>query len=101
VLPEPLPFAQMGVHWVDPTSPELNGKPFTSTFIFGSWDGRLIFAEPMITKDFLESKQDFTAALPLAETYEVPGRYPTRYSMRWDAVAREYRIVLAGLTPRG
>jgi hypothetical protein len=101
VLPEPLPFAQMGVHWVDPESPELNGETFTSTFIFGSWDGRLIFAEPMITKAFLESKPDFTAAVPLALAYEVPGHYPTRYSVRWDAEAREYRIALTGLVPRG
>ena len=45
----------MGLHWSNTASPELNGKPFTSTFIFSSYDGRFIFIEPMITKAFLES----------------------------------------------
>jgi hypothetical protein len=29
----------MGVHWIDPKSPEFNGGKFTQTFIFGSYDG--------------------------------------------------------------
>ena len=31
------------------------GKTFTETFIYGSWDGKFIFLEPMITKAYLES----------------------------------------------
>lgn len=48
---------RMGVHWVDVRTPELQGmlgnpagyRPFTTTFIYGSWDGDFIFAEPMIS----------------------------------------------------
>lgn len=87
----------MGAHWIDPRSPELNGEPFSQTFIFGSWDGRLIFAEPMITKAYLESGPDFEAALPVPQKVEEPGYYPTRYGIRWDEAAQEYRIGLEGL----
>jgi len=87
----------MGAHWVDPTSPELNGEPFTRTFIFGTWDGKLIFAEPMIAKSFLESRPDYTAALVLPEEVAEPGYYPSRYSVRWDEAAQEYRVSLGGL----
>jgi hypothetical protein len=57
-------YPQMGLHWVDTTSPELHGEPLTGTFIYGSYNGRIIFAEPMITRALLESKQDFGHTLP-------------------------------------
>lgn len=100
VLPAPLAFPRMGVHWVDPASPELNGSPFTHTFIFGSWNGEVIFAEPMITKAFLESKQSVRLPVPSARRYADPGRYPTAYSIDWDPATKEYRIALTGLEPR-
>jgi hypothetical protein len=86
----------MGLHWVDPTSPELNGKPFTRTFIYGSWDGRVIFEEPMITKAYLESKVDSTFPLPRAARYE-RGYHANSYRIRWDGVRREYRVALTEL----
>ncbi len=100
VLPAPLGVPQMGVHWVDPKTPELNGRTFTQTFIYGSWNGEVIFAEPMITKAFLESKPDFAAPLPPAQAYGRAGYHPTGYGIRWDAAAKEYRIALTGLTRR-
>jgi hypothetical protein len=100
VAPAPTAIPMMGVHWVDPTSPELNGKPFDKTFIYGSWDGKLIFAEPMITKAFLESRPDFTAPVAVPQQYGTPGYYTTSYSIRWDDAAREYRVALGGLQRR-
>jgi len=44
----------MGLHWLDIASPELNGAEFRYTLFYGSWDGRIIFDEPMITKALLE-----------------------------------------------
>lgn len=46
---------QMGAHWVDLLSPEFHGQPFTYTFIYGSFDGHVIFDEPMITMAILQS----------------------------------------------
>ncbi|QNA44854.1 DUF5602 domain-containing protein [Lacibacter sediminis] len=51
----------MGSHWVDLMSPELlppadpNYAAFTHTMIYGSYDGEVIFVEPMITRAFLQS----------------------------------------------
>ena len=101
ILPAPLAFPRMGVHWVDPASPELNGQVFTHTFIFGSWDGELIFAEPMITIEFLESRRSVRAPIPAPRRFATPGYYPTAYSIIWDEAEAEYRIALTGLQPRG
>ncbi len=95
----------MGVHWLDVASPELQpppaGKAFTSTFLYGTWDGRFIFVEPMITKAFIESMKDkgdgvrFTVGT--ARKVARPGSYPTGYAIKYDAKTREYQITLEGL----
>jgi Domain of unknown function (DUF5602) len=91
---------QMGLHWVDPTSPEFNGKPFTSTFIHGEYDGRFTFMEPMVAKSFLDTKPDYVRDLPQPAKWAVAGYYPTRYRVGYDAQSKVYRIVLDGLVRR-
>ncbi|MEO6907658.1 MAG: DUF5602 domain-containing protein, partial [Abditibacteriaceae bacterium] len=49
----------MGTHWVDSTSPELHGKPFTATCIYGYYKGDMKFVEPMVALNFLQSKKPF------------------------------------------
>lgn len=92
---------RMGSHWVNPLGRELNGQPFTTTFLFGSYDGRLIFAEPMITKSFLETKTNVTELIKLPKSYERRGAYyPTKYTIRYDAATKEYTVALEGMTLR-
>jgi hypothetical protein len=92
---------RMGAHWVNPLGRELQGQAFTNTFLFGSYDGRLVFAEPMIAKSFLETKTDVTELIKLPKNYELRGAYyPTKYSIRYDAAAKEYTIALEGMTLR-
>jgi len=92
---------RMGVHWIDPTSPEFNGATFTTTFIYGFYDGHMIFEEPMVTAAFLTSKQNFNQALKLPQVYPRANRYyPTSYSVHWDAQTSEYVISLDGLQLR-
>jgi len=114
--PAEVAVPKMGVHWVDARSTELQqilGKPeayqpFARTFIIGSWDGRFHFWEPMITRAHMLAKKSATAAavrdelIPISvpSRYHVPGYYPTAYRITWDDQAREYRVALAGLTPR-
>jgi hypothetical protein len=93
VMPEEETFPRMGLHWIDVTSPELNGEPFTATFIYGSYDGKVIFAEPMITNAFLESKPNFTRELPKAQQ----GYNPGSYRVYWNAARKEYRVALTDL----
>jgi hypothetical protein len=102
ILPELPPVPFMGAHWVNPSSPELRERPetFTHTFIYGSWDGRFVFAEPMITKGFLESRRTVRAPVGVAERYEPAGYYPTSYEIRWDEGSAEYRVALADLAWR-
>lgn len=94
------PVPLMGVHLVDPASPELrpeNPKPFTRTFIYGSWDGRLIFVEPMVTRAFLEQRTDEKIPVPVAERYDPEGYYPGAYTVSWDEATGEHRIALTDL----
>jgi len=72
------PVPAMGKHYVDLTSPELNGGTFTQTFIHGSYDGKLVFLEPMITLDFLKATTNFERALPQPAKFKKSGYYPTK-----------------------
>jgi hypothetical protein len=106
ITPPPvLSVPMMGVHWVDTASPELNGQPFTSTLLYGSYDGRLTFIEPMITKAFIESvkampAQQVTFDVAQPQAFQKPGFYPTKYSVRYDANAGEYLISMESLVRR-
>jgi hypothetical protein len=92
---------QMGMHWNDPSAPERQGQPFTKAFIYGSYDGAIIFGEPMITKAFLETKPARAETpIKLPAQYSKSGYQPTSYTVSWDAVAKEYRIALTGLVSR-
>jgi hypothetical protein len=99
-FPEPAAVPMMGVHWLDPESPELAGTAsFTSTYIYGTWNGSLIFMEPMFTVALLESRPNVRQSVPVPPRYAQPGRYPTEFSIRWDEAAGEYRIALSGFQP--
>jgi hypothetical protein len=69
---------QMGVHWIDFTSPELNGEAFTQTFIYGSYDGKVTFYEPMITEAFIKANPSFERIIPQPARFQKAGYYPTR-----------------------
>ncbi|HEY0997322.1 MAG TPA: hypothetical protein VGD77_15105 [Gemmatimonadaceae bacterium] len=115
--PAAVAVPMMGVHWSDLRSPELQkllGKPeayqpFTATFIHGSWAGRYIFWEPMITRAHLLAKRDAAdpavrdqvLPIPVPAKYHVPGFYPDAYRITWDAEAKEYRVALTGMAKRG
>jgi len=106
----------MGVHWTDVRSPELQkvfGKPeayrpFTTTFLYGSWEGRWTFLEPMITRAYILGKKTATdpalrdEVLPISTPARVAaaGYYPSAYRITWDEASREYRVALTNLTRR-
>ena len=108
LMKSPAPAAtipMMGLHWIDGAAAELHGKAFTTTFIWGSYDGRFIFIEPMITKAHIESAKSVPGntivnTLKSPAKYDRPGYYPDRYTVRWDAAAKEYQISLDGLKPQ-
>lgn len=69
---------QMGAHWVDITSGEFNGQGFTQTFIYGSFDGKVNFYEPMITLTFLKTNSNFVRTIPQPAKVQKSGYYPTK-----------------------
>lgn len=83
-FPVPGGVPQMGAHWVDATSPELNGQIFTQTFIYGSYDGKVTFWEPMITKDFIDANPFFERAIPQPQKFQVSGYYPMKMNFKKD-----------------
>jgi len=108
----------MGLHWFDVRSPELQAalgnpagyQPFTRTFIEGTWDGRFIFDEPMITRAWLLAKRlssgvaapgaDEVIPLPLAQRYAPVGYYPQAYRIAYDPRSRDFLVGLTQLTWR-
>jgi hypothetical protein len=90
----------MGVHWWDPATPEFHGAPFTHTVLYGSWDGGVIFVEPMVTKAVFEQRDTVVASVKLPEEVASPVLLPTQYRIDFDPDAREHRVVLEGFVAR-
>lgn len=74
--------AQMGTHWMDVLSPEFNGQPFTHTFVYGSYDGKVNFLEPMATLAFLSAGTTVHKVIRQPQLFDPTNTYyPTRYNI--------------------
>jgi hypothetical protein len=94
--------AAMGNHLVDARDPELANPKlgFTRTFIYGAYDGKLIFLEPMVSHAFLSSRPQRCTLIRTPKAYAIAGYYPTSYCVRHDAASATYRVTLEGLVNR-
>jgi hypothetical protein len=90
----PAVIPNMGVHLVDMDSPEFNGQPFSYTWIYGAFDGKLSFLEPMISRDFLEKRVNVRASIATPAAMPEAGWYPTAYSIRHDDRLDAYVVSL-------
>lgn len=90
----------MGVHYVDSKAAEFNGSKFTSTFIYGFYRGQMTFLEPMFTREFLQSKPDFSAPVKQPAAFQKEGYYPSSYRIAYNSQTDEYIIAAEGLTHR-
>ncbi len=97
---DPAAIPRMGVHAAASNAPELQGAPFASTFIYGFYDGGMIFLEPMMTRAFLLAKPDTTIKIITPAKYPRAGAYPTVYAYSYDAATRERRIELRDFVQR-
>jgi hypothetical protein len=90
----------MGAHWVDLTSPELppSFETFTHTFIWGSYAGKFIFWEPMITLDYLLTKPDHVFPVSQPSAFQTSGWYPADYKISYSKNPDEYSVSLVNLT---
>jgi hypothetical protein len=91
----------MGLHWVDTTDGLVPGKyNFTQILINGTWDGEYTFIEPMMTREWMLTKQAVHKDLKQPQAYQRTGYFPTTYSVRYDDTTKEYLISLGGMTMR-
>ena len=85
-IPTPGGVPQMGKHWIDVTSPEFNGQQFTKTFIYGSYNGHVIFMEPMVTLSLIESGINSQTDIKIPQFFgPINTYYPTVYRIEADA----------------
>ncbi len=82
----------MGNHLLDPTTPEFHGEPFTRTWIYGIYDGRVIFYEDMVALSFLMSKPNACVPIQSPEAVALTGYYPTRSCVRYTPGKDEYTV---------
>lgn len=101
-------FGYMGEHLYDETAPEYNGETFGNTFVYGHWDGELIFMEPMITVPYFEQLMagadpdlaqlegvghDDRRELSMPDRFPTAGEYPTEYAVRYREDRDVFTIV--------
>jgi hypothetical protein len=86
----------MGIHAV-PLKDVSPGFTFTQTPIYGYYQGRLIFFEPMITRDHLMSGQPVEQTIQYPETFLVNVKnhfIPKTFRLAFDSRSQSYRITL-------
>eukprot|EP01104_Vermistella_antarctica_P020442 TRINITY_DN8743_c0_g1_i1.p1 TRINITY_DN8743_c0_g1~~TRINITY_DN8743_c0_g1_i1.p1 ORF type:complete len:577 (+),score=118.77 TRINITY_DN8743_c0_g1_i1:74-1732(+) len=95
----------MGNHMINFAAPEFNGGAFTSTWIWGLWDGRVAFFEPMITiqyyKDLAAGGVDASDCreIPgMPSEFDVAGYYPTAYCSTYNLDQDMFHTYLTNFT---
>ena len=87
--------AKMGKHWLDKTSPVLPPTKalFTHEMVYGTYNGKLAFIEPMITRAFLLTGTEVHKAIKQPAIFDPSGTYyPTRYNIYTDPVTQKIYI---------
>ncbi|MDX1396169.1 MAG: hypothetical protein R3195_17440 [Gemmatimonadota bacterium] len=82
----------MGNHLIDMTSPELHGEPFTRTWIYGFYDGRITFYEEMVTRAYMLEQGAECFPIKAPEAVEIGGYYPASSCIRFDPESEEYSV---------
>ncbi|MEN8143764.1 MAG: hypothetical protein ABFS14_02330 [Gemmatimonadota bacterium] len=90
----------MGNHLVDLTSPEFQGEPFTRTWIYGIYDGKVTYYEEMVTKEFLLGQPSECFPIKSPPAVAITGYYPTLSCFDFDAGTNEYTVSMQGFAFR-
>ena len=89
---------QMGVHAVRPADLD---RQFSDVLIFGFYGGKMMFIEPMVTRDRMLEKKDLTYDIPVPRFAGHVARYPTKIDIRYDGKANAYHITFSGFITGG
>ncbi len=85
----------MGLHLADAATRPVPGRyDFRHILLAGSWNGRYTFIEPMLARDWLLTEPAFEEPVARPAAYQQNGRYPGRYTVRFDRRSDTYEIVL-------
>lgn len=84
----------MGNHLIDLSGPEFSGQPFTRSWIYGVYDGKVIFYEEMVTRAHLLSKPNACTPIKLPKAVAVSGFYPTVSCLRNNPASGERTVSL-------
>jgi hypothetical protein len=82
----------MGNHLLDPTDHVFHGGPFTRHWIYGVYDGRVIFYEEMLALSYMLSKPDACFPIQSPDAVALTGYYPTRSCIRYTPAKDEYTV---------
>jgi hypothetical protein len=97
VLPPGTAKSKMGVHAVNPAGGEFQQQPFNTAFIYGYYNKRLTFIEPMVSLAYLKSKPSVSLPVSRPATYSWPGAYPSSYRVAFDEARQAYEVSLEEL----
>jgi hypothetical protein len=90
----------MGNHLVDLTGPEFQKQPFTRSWIFGAYDGRIIFYEEMVAHRHLMARPQSCAPIKQPKGVAEAGYYPTVSCIRHDPATGETIVSMERFTFR-
>ncbi len=89
---------QMGAHVVDLQSPEIAGTgPFTYTFIYGKYAGRITFLEPMVTTEYFLTHPDLKVPIRQPAEWQEAGYYPASLHLAFNERTGLYSVMLEDL----
>jgi hypothetical protein len=75
----------MGNHLIDLTGPEFHDQPFTRSWIYGAYGGRITFWEEMVAHRTLVARPQSCAPIKQPKAVATGGFYPTVSCLRHDA----------------
>lgn len=91
---------RMGMHAM-PEGDLRSGDPFSASMIVGYYGGDAIFIEPMVSRDRLLERTDFTLPVPVVDELPTGVLYPSTFRATYDAESDQYRLVMTGFGELG
>ncbi|NIM50080.1 MAG: hypothetical protein GTN62_07055 [Gemmatimonadales bacterium] len=86
----------MGNHLIDVTGPEFAGEEWKRSWIFGVYDGEVIFYEEMLTRAFMLSLPNACYPIKSPPAVGRSGFYPTKSCIRHDPETGEHTVSIEG-----
>jgi hypothetical protein len=89
---------QMGKHWLPVNLPAF--LPFTKIMIYGTYNGKVAFVEPMVTEALLLSDENTSESFSQPASFQKKGNYPTMYNIYHDPITGSTHITLSHFVHR-